>query len=317
MKLPIQPISQRDSQWKDKKLGTSSVFTIGNFGCLLTCATMVCKYFGKDTDPARLNDEMVKVKGFYNGTFWVWGQLNVVYPDITFDWDLWDKGMFYDIPADLTILDKLLAEGIPPIVQVDFIPGGDVQEHWVVVIGKEGDYLINDPISGETYFFTAKYGDPSRYIFAIRAYRGTISNKFQLSQGGVVLKEYEKNPDDIIGDLQTKVGSLEETLVKKNAEVEDAIAQLKPLREALGQQEKDNTDISNQLLKAREERDKVARELVLAKEDVETLKGEVEVLEAKNKALVSDLKATQAQILQGISVWEHLQWAIKKFLNKK
>jgi len=58
------------------------------------------------------------------------------------------------------------------LVHVDFTPGGAVDQHWVLIVGKSGsDYIINDPIDGKQTSFTARYGDPARWIFRIRAYR--------------------------------------------------------------------------------------------------------------------------------------------------
>lgn len=287
MKLNIPPLSQRDSRWASKKLGTSTVSTIGGYGCLLTCASMVCKYFGKDTDPSRLNDEMVKAKGFTNGDLWLWGQLSLIYPDITFDWDVYNQGSFYDLPCDLTLIDKLLALKLPVIVQVDFMPGGDVQEHWVLIKGKEGDYIINDPYFGEEYFFTAKYGDPSRYIFAVRVYRGEVSN--------------EPTIEDQLSDCKIKTKSLEENVATLQLEVGAE-------RSAKEAQERDNKDLTDQLIKSRSERDTAIREktdtensLKKANEEVESLKKAMDVLSIENTDLKSALAGCTSLKIADIS----------------
>lgn len=319
MVLPIKPLSQRDEKWASKKLGTSTVNTIGSHGCLLTCATMVCNYFGKNTDPARLNDEMVRVKGFYNGSLWVWGKLSEVYPDILFDWDVYNKGHCADVPAPLDLIDSLLAEKIPVIVKVDFNPGGELNEHWVLIVGKDeaGSYLINDPWTGETYFFQSKYQDPARYIFQICAYRGPIpQDKYQLLKGGVVLKEYEFNPEDKISDLEDKISSLNEELAKTRLEVNS-------LREALETQERDNADLSNQLQQARNERDNAIIQLKEAQKKAEELQRSIDSLSKEKTARENDLvafhdriKQLEAEKVENWDKWKLLALALSKFFKK-
>ena len=64
---------------------------------------------------------------------------------------------------------------VPPVVQVDLIPGGVMNQHWVQIVGKTADdYIINDPWTGEQGSFRTRYGDPARWIFRIRAYRRAL-----------------------------------------------------------------------------------------------------------------------------------------------
>jgi hypothetical protein len=292
MKLVLPRVfSQRDPLWKDKKLGTSTVSTIGAYGCLLSCAATACCYFKKDTNPAQLNDEMVKHKGFYNGSYWVWGGLTDIYPDIKFDWDVYSEGTCPDKPAPLELIDKLLAEKIPVFVQVDFTPGGSVQEHWVLVKGKEGDYIVQDPWPNpsEEYFFTARYGDPLRYILAIRAYRGPIT--------------YEPTDADKISDLETKLQSVNEELAKARLENNS-------LRDSLTDQERDNKDLATQLSTGRGERDQAVVEKKFAEEQlvdtlskVANLEKSIVVLEKENRELSDDLAVSQSTILSGLPFW--------------
>jgi len=46
-----------------------------------------------------------------------------------------------------------------------------VQQHWILLCGKQGDdYIAADPISGTRILFRQKYGDPARYIFRVVTY---------------------------------------------------------------------------------------------------------------------------------------------------
>ena len=60
----VQPFSQRDPRWKDNLLGTDNSSTIGSYGCLLTCLTMVADAFGASETPATLNNKMKAAGGF-------------------------------------------------------------------------------------------------------------------------------------------------------------------------------------------------------------------------------------------------------------
>ena len=54
---------------------------------------------------------------------------------------------------------------------VQYDNGGAVQQHWILLCGKQGDdYIAADPISGTRILFREKYGDPARYIFRVVTY---------------------------------------------------------------------------------------------------------------------------------------------------
>ena len=179
MILDVPQYSQQDELWRKKYLGNSTT-TIGNYGCLLTCAAMLCKFYGKDTDPARLNAEMIAHNGYSapannpsQKNLWGWSTLSVIYPDIVIDWANYINCEL--VPAPLEKIDAVLQAGYPVIVKVDYNPATlPVNEHWVLVIGKEGaSYIINDPIDGARVKFESRYGAPARYIFRIAVYKGT------------------------------------------------------------------------------------------------------------------------------------------------
>jgi len=134
-KLSVIKLCQRDSRWQNKGLGTSTVHTIGSSGCLLTCCSMVLHYFGHPVLPDSLNDQLVRARGFYKGSLLIWGKISELYPDVQFDWSVFNQGDCHSVPAPLDLIDRLLEEKIPVIVKIDFNPGGKVQDHWVLIIG--------------------------------------------------------------------------------------------------------------------------------------------------------------------------------------
>ena len=164
--LAIKPLSQRDTRWASHKLGYS-YYTIGGYGCLITAISMILNWYGKSTDPAQLNDALVRVGGFTGANLY-WNAIAQVQPDVY----LAKAIDCYYIPAPLHEIDALLSDDVPVLVHVDFTPGGAVDQHWVLIVGKSGsDYIINDPINGKQVSFRQTYGDPARWIFRIRAYR--------------------------------------------------------------------------------------------------------------------------------------------------
>ena len=161
--LPIEPLSQVDPRWKDVQLGTSSS-TIGGYGCLITCVSMMLDYYGFDTNPDLLNAELKGNAGYSNGNLLMWGQVPVIYKEVTYD-GKWE-GSRNDI------IDKLLADNRPAIVHVDFNPQtAPIEQHWVLVVGKvAGKYVINDPKDGKQITFNERYGDPVSKIYNVASY---------------------------------------------------------------------------------------------------------------------------------------------------
>ena len=160
--IDIPPLSQKDPRWKDIKLGNSNL-TIGSDGCLDTCFAMA---FG--VRPDEFNARMKEVGGFTGARIY-WQMVKKAYPDSEY---LKYIECWY-IPAPLNEIDALLARGVPVMVQVDYNPKTTyIDQHWVLIIGKNGnDYIANDPIDGKRVSFRERYGDPTRWIFRIAAYR--------------------------------------------------------------------------------------------------------------------------------------------------
>jgi len=166
--IDVPLMSQKDPRWSGMRLGTAaSTSTIGGYGCLLTCASMLCSHLGHATTPPLLNTAMVRVNGYANGNLWKWWSLPLVYPDLEVrDWVNCEK-----VPAPLERIDNALAAGNPVIVMVDYRPGGTIQMHFVLIVGKSGDdYVINDPIDGKQVSFRSRYGDPVTGIYRIAVY---------------------------------------------------------------------------------------------------------------------------------------------------
>ena len=138
------PLSQNDPAWAGLRLGhAGSPQTIGKWGCLLTCFAMMANALGKTTNPAQLNEAMIRKGGFVNIFETKWKALSDVYTEIVYE------GKFGSAPDVVTRINDNLANGFPVAIQVDFTrdtPYSDNDQHWVLIVGRDGnDYRINDP----------------------------------------------------------------------------------------------------------------------------------------------------------------------------
>ncbi len=148
--LNIPALGQRDQRWAGNQLGTSNT-TIGSHGCVITSVTMMLRYFGIDTDPAKLNAWLKANGGYSGGNLFYWSVLNKLDKKVTHAYR-YDKAVAEQV-------DARLAKGLPVIVNVDFNPATSYpDEHWVLVVGKVGgSYIINDPWYGTRFKLEEKY----------------------------------------------------------------------------------------------------------------------------------------------------------------
>jgi hypothetical protein len=296
--------SQADPKWASIKLGTSTINTIKNYGCLLSCVASVCTYYGKDTDPLRLNADLVRVKGYYNGSFLVYGAVTDIYPDITMDWDNFIDCSAVDAPLDK--IDNILASKRPVIVKVDYdYHTSKLDDHWITIIGKteDGSYICCDSLDGTEIFFQARYGDPKRYIFKIVVYNGPVSDP--------------PNLEDKISDLETKIKSLNETVASLSLENNS-------LRNSVADKERQIGDLEEERDNARSERDTISWENDKLNVQVQELTKQIgafkEVIIDKDieiGALTSDLGSVQMDSIRDVSSTKLLTTLIKRLFGRE
>ena len=144
--------NQRDIRWAAHPLGTKS--TIGAHGCLMTCASMVCNFFGHASNPLQLNDWLTANEGYLDGNLFLWAKIEELYPDMKF------SGFVYN-PTTAQIREAILA-GTLPILYVDFDDSTPLIEmHWVLGIGvTTSDVIIADPWTGNIGRLTDIYSKP-------------------------------------------------------------------------------------------------------------------------------------------------------------
>jgi hypothetical protein len=137
-------LSQRDPRWKDEQLGFDNTITIGTDGCALTSLTMLVNGYGFNETPSTVNQKLkaMGAGGGFIGGLVIWGSLTRSFPKIIYQ----NIIQWNNPPADLNSIDTSIAAGQPVVVELDRSPAPGLQNHWVVLYGKQGnDYLMLDP----------------------------------------------------------------------------------------------------------------------------------------------------------------------------
>jgi hypothetical protein len=154
MKVNLSVVyAQGDTRWGSTMLGfnTELPYNIANFGCLLTCLTMACKYYGKDENPDTLNTFLKEKKGFADGGNYVWGAITKCYPDIK-EVRTMTPSLLTD--AQIQEIKTAIDDGYPVMVHLDYNPKTVKNDmHFVLLIdynpNDENDFTIADPLGGK------------------------------------------------------------------------------------------------------------------------------------------------------------------------
>lgn len=226
MKLEsIKPISQRDVRWGKKKLGNGAG-TISSYGCLLVCHTLLLNYYGKDFTVDSLN-EFYKSHKVFDGNLINYFAAATAFDDITAD----EYYNCYDLPCDLSKIDKHLEERKPVIALVDFSPKAGIQTHFIIIIGKNeaGSYICIDPWDGIEIFFEARFGDPVKHIYGLRLYSGTPPQ--EETESNEALKAENKKLREQYSEEIKLVGKLREDIARLKQEEAAEEKELEELRE--------------------------------------------------------------------------------------
>lgn len=140
MSFELVRYSQRNPQWREKKLGNSSL-TIGHSGCAITSIAMLLRGHGYAEDPETLNEKMRRSGGFMGASV-VWGALTGLYPRAIFK----NTVICRDSDAPIAQITTAIQDGQPVLLEVDYSPQAGLQTHWVVAYKRQGqDFLILDP----------------------------------------------------------------------------------------------------------------------------------------------------------------------------
>ncbi len=139
---PQPPISvserQDNTDWADKPMGEGG--TMAEYGCTVTCLTMLARYYGVDITPQDFNTYLRDNKGYVKGSNLYWDKAKDYLNS-----KLSIKGNFSTISGVDAINAKLNA-GFPVILH---IKGATTDGHYVLAVpppGKNGVISVFDPL---------------------------------------------------------------------------------------------------------------------------------------------------------------------------
>lgn len=179
--LDVPDLKQYEGGWENDLYGHTKD-TISDFGCALTSASMVLKFFGHDIDPGELNNWLKKQKdGYLRNNLVNWlavSRYTIIHESTT--------SPVLEYSRSLLTIDKILSnlqEKLPTIVKV---PG-----HFVVTKSQtETSYGINDPGYSDRNELSTFYPDidikslntytPSQTDLSYMMFVGDENLKFEL-----------------------------------------------------------------------------------------------------------------------------------------
>jgi len=198
------------------------------------------------------------------------------------------------VDAPLGKIDEVLASGRPVICKVDYSPQAGLQEHWVLIIGKDTDYLINDPFTGETYWFEAKIGNPLVKIFKIVVYNGKIpetpvNDTETLTAENTKLRQQLADEIKLVGELRNKIVGLEQDAEGREKELEELHSRNRTL-------EIENSNYKNEIGK---------------------FKGDIDVLATSLTQLQGDYRELQSKKVEEFSTEELIKLVLRRIFGRR
>lgn len=168
MKLQIATLGQRDPRWANQRLGTVNGTTIGSDGCVITSASMMYSYYGKNTTPDQLDNFLTNNKLYASGNLWIPGNVGK-----------WLSTTSYqktvdctNTPAPIALIKQQLDSGKPL-----FVWGmNQGVRHCVLAVGYDGDRIIvNDPWTNIQNTIETIWGVTStQWIISVDWYTGPV-----------------------------------------------------------------------------------------------------------------------------------------------
>lgn len=173
--LKVKLWSQHDPRWGNDRMGSSGVL-MKQQGCLVTDVAIYLDYLGVDTDPKRYNN-LLGLKGGYQYNYqggikyaaMYWKYPGVLFPD-KIQRDLADYTWYWNGTGWEAQARSILSSKRPVLGLVDFYAGGELNQHWVVIVGERADgWWAVDPETG-TLINLSKYQNK---VYRIVSYRRT------------------------------------------------------------------------------------------------------------------------------------------------
>lgn len=240
--------SQRDGRWSGILLGynTSSVFNIGNYGCLITS---LGNYVGKT--PIEVNQILKDNGGFTedSGNF-IWSKcttigLNAYYTSPRYDDEVTSQG--------ITKMKSLLNEGRPLLCEIDFNPATIAEDmHYVLVIGYDetqtDKFIAIDPWTG-TEIDLAVYGGVKRTLYCFRAYDKVLPFYTIAVSDDTFKKKIQAyfNTEVTADDVIKFINERKAEISKLNQAITDKDVTITNLNGQIAQLEKDKNTLADEL----------------------------------------------------------------------
>jgi len=120
-------------------------------------------FLGIDTDPKRYNQLLSTRGGYQTPNKMYWKMPDYLWPGKVERAEY--SGWFTYGQGWESTAQSILDSGRPALAHVDFIPGGSVQQHWVLLIGHIGGvWWMYDPIDGTISALAARYDKVYRIV---------------------------------------------------------------------------------------------------------------------------------------------------------
>jgi len=163
--MDVQLWSQRDPRWANDRMGASYI-TLGQEGCLVTCTASLLNFLDIKVDPKTYNALLTARSGYAPPNLMYWKMPDVIWKGEVERAEY--SGWFTGGKGWESFADAILESGRPALAHVDFVPGGAVNQHWVLLIGKiDGVWWCYDPWYGAVSALNARYNG----IYRIVSYR--------------------------------------------------------------------------------------------------------------------------------------------------
>lgn len=290
--LPIV-YSQWDPRWAQEKLGSSNSSTIYDYGCILSCLAMACKYYSKDENPSTLNVKLAGLKpSGYSVDLYIPGSVNRIYKDIQEN-----RTVTPSLLTDQQVgeIRAAIDAGFPVLIGLDYNPKTVAYDsHFVLVVdynpADESDFTIADPLGGKLHSLKDYLG-----WFKPNA-RNTIESYVVLQgkapqQTGQLPDNY---PDIIHNSTQWDVTCEQLNLGKSKDTNYDALAKV------IAGYKSRETDWSNKLIDKQQELASAQAEVANREEQVSRLKEQV-------TANTETIQKLQKQLSDGVGDVEALR----------
>ncbi len=152
-----------------------------------------------------------------------------------------------------------------------------------------------------------KWENPIEFIEKCIAH---IDDKYRIVFQGTEVATYESNPIDKINDLENQVKTL-------NEEVATARLEVNSLSDALKDQERDNAELSKQILESRNQRDQAIREKKDLEGKVESLTQSISSALTEQKRLSEALVSSTSLTIKDIPSGKLIKEVIMRLVRKK